>query len=111
MLVLQHREIPGSLHFTSPNPHIDFDKLKLRVPTDTEPFPETDGERLAGVNSFGFGGGNAHANFPEPPPSLSHAVHPEILLDRGWPVVVSPRLEKSPSGCRVEYSLWRGRRG
>src|SRR5207237_6606626 len=29
MLVLQHREIPGSLHFTSPNPHIDFDKLKL----------------------------------------------------------------------------------
>ena len=36
MLVLQHREIPGSLHFTSPNPHIDFDKLKLRVPTDIE---------------------------------------------------------------------------
>src|SRR4051812_5690724 len=28
MLVLQHREIPGSLHFTSPSPHIDFDKLK-----------------------------------------------------------------------------------
>src|SRR3954465_15861122 len=31
MLVLQHREIPGSLHFSSPSPHIDFDKLKLRV--------------------------------------------------------------------------------
>src|SRR6476661_709088 len=72
MLVLQHREIPGSLHFSSPSPHIDFDKLKLRVPTDTEPFPETDGERLAGVNSFGFGGANAHVILTEPP-SIPHA--------------------------------------
>src|SRR3954466_7526139 len=31
MLVLQHRESPGSVHFTSPSPHIDFEKLKLRV--------------------------------------------------------------------------------
>src|SRR5260370_15077271 len=64
ILVLQHREIPGSLHFSSPTPHIDFDKLKLRVPMDTEPFPETDGERLAGVNSFGFGGATAHVILP-----------------------------------------------
>src|SRR6476620_4640500 len=46
MLVLQHRQIPGSLHFKTPNPHIDFEKLKLRVPASVEPFPETDGERL-----------------------------------------------------------------
>src|SRR5947209_7102711 len=59
MLVLQHREIPGSLHFSAPSPHIDFDKLKLRVPTDLEPLPSTDGERLAAVNSFGFGGAKA----------------------------------------------------
>src|SRR5437762_7026880 len=30
MLVLQHRQIPASLHFKTPNPHIDFEKLKLR---------------------------------------------------------------------------------
>src|SRR5439155_6158973 len=82
LLVLQHREIPGSLHFSSPNPHIDFDKLKLRVPTDTEPFPETDGERLAGVNSFGFGGANAHVVLTEPP-SVPHADDAEIWIERG----------------------------
>src|SRR5580765_331641 len=27
MLVLQHRQIPGSLHFKTPNPHFDFEKL------------------------------------------------------------------------------------
>src|SRR5881394_970769 len=70
MLVLQHREIPGNVHFTTPSPHIDFDKLKLRVPTDLEPFPETEGERLAGVNSFGFGGANAHVILAEPPPAV-----------------------------------------
>ena len=88
MLVLQHREIPGSVHFSSPSPHIDFDKLKLRVPTDLEPFPETDGERLAGVNSFGFGGANAHVILAEPPP-VPHADHTQLWDDRAWPVALS----------------------
>jgi Polyketide synthase modules and related proteins len=35
-------------------------KLKLRVPTQLEPFPNGTAERIAGVNSFGFGGANAH---------------------------------------------------
>src|SRR6187397_2158695 len=61
MLILKHRQIPPSLHFSTPNPHIDFEKLKLRVPTQLEPFPNGTEERIAGVNSFGFGGANAHA--------------------------------------------------
>src|SRR5262249_16471412 len=52
MLVVKYGQIPPSLHFKSPNPHIDFEKTKLRVPTTLEPFPETNGERIAGVNSF-----------------------------------------------------------
>jgi acyl transferase domain-containing protein/NADPH:quinone reductase-like Zn-dependent oxidoreductase/SAM-dependent methyltransferase/acyl carrier protein len=106
MLVLQHREIPGSLHFTSPNPHIDFDKLKLRVPTEVEPFPETDGERLAGVNSFGFGGANAHVILAEPPSSLSHADHPEVWFDRGWPVMLSARSEDALRGYAMKLASW-----
>src|SRR6476661_8442288 len=106
MLVLQHREIPGSIHFTSPNPHIDFDKLKLRVPTELEPFPETDGERLAGVNSFGFGGANAHVILAEPPPSPSHVDHPEVWLDRGWPVMLSARSEDALRGYAMKLASW-----
>jgi acyl transferase domain-containing protein len=53
MLILKHGQIPPSLHFKNPSQHIDFETLKLRVPTEMEPFPDGPGERLAGVNSFG----------------------------------------------------------
>src|SRR4051812_37449928 len=109
MLVLQHREIPGSLHFTSPNPHIDFDKLKLRVPTALEPFPETNGERLAGVNSFGFGGANAHVILAEPPP-LGAAEHAQIWPERSWPVMLSARSEDALRGCAMKLASWLGDR-
>lgn len=105
MLVLQHSEIPGSLHFTSPNPHIDFEKLKLRVPTAIEPFPDTDGERLAGVNSFGFGGANAHVILAEPP-LPPHGEHPQIWPERAWPVMVSARSEDALRGCAMKLAAW-----
>src|SRR5207302_1538468 len=105
MLVLQHREIPGSLHFSSPSPHIDFDKLELRVPTDTGPFPETDGERLAGVNSFGFGGANAHVILTEPP-SIPHADQAEIWIERAWPVMLSARSEDALRGYAMKLASW-----
>ena len=60
-LALQHREIPPSLHFEEPNPHIPFDQLPLRVNTTLCPWPaQPDTALLAGVSSFGFGGTNAH---------------------------------------------------
>src|SRR4051812_13613365 len=105
MLVLQHREIPASLHFTSPSPHIDFEKLKLRVPTAIEPFPETDGERLVGVNSFGFGGANAHVILAEPP-LLPHGEHALTSVERGWPVVISARSEDALRGYAMKLAAW-----
>ena len=65
-LSLKHGKIPGQLHFAEPNPAIPFDQLKLRVPRELGDWP-TSGQRYAGVNSFGFGGTNAHAVLPEPP--------------------------------------------
>ncbi len=60
-LALKHREIPPSLHFEEPNPHIPFDQLPLRVNTALCPWPvQPDEALLAGVSSFGFGGTNAH---------------------------------------------------
>jgi acyl transferase domain-containing protein/acyl carrier protein len=68
-LALHHRRIPGNLHFERPNPAIDFDALRLRVPTRCEPWPAGDGPALAGVNAFGFGGTNAHVVLQEAPPA------------------------------------------
>src|SRR4051795_5542354 len=60
-LSLKHGQIPPNLHFATPNPDIPFEALKLRVPQTVEQWPDTGAApHLAGVNSFGFGGTNAH---------------------------------------------------
>ncbi len=68
-LCIQHRQIPASLHFRTPNPAIDFAGLKLQVQTALEPFPAPEQPAVVGVSSFGFGGTNAHAVLAEAPPA------------------------------------------
>ena len=65
-LAINYRQIPANLHFQRPNLKIDFEGLKLAVPTRLMPWPEAP-EAVAGVNSFGFGGTNAHVVITEPP--------------------------------------------
>ena len=70
-LCVQHRQLPPSLNFRTPNPSIDFAGLRLQVQTELEPFPRGDEPAVVGVSSFGFGGTNAHvvlADAPKPPP-------------------------------------------
>ncbi len=57
--------IPPNLHFKQPNPMISWDRLPLRVVTETTPWPA--GKRIAGVSSFGFGGTNAHVIVEQAP--------------------------------------------
>jgi acyl transferase domain-containing protein/ubiquinone/menaquinone biosynthesis C-methylase UbiE/acyl carrier protein len=71
-LALDHDVIPPNLHFREPNPEIPFDELKLRIPCAREPWSEANGPVIAGVNSFGFGGTNAHVVL-ERVPRLEHA--------------------------------------
>ena len=59
LLALNNGVLPASLHFSGPNPNINFDALNLTV--CREPLKLSDArQQLAGVNSFGFGGTNAH---------------------------------------------------
>lgn len=70
-LSLKHRQIPPNLHFQTPNPKIPIEELQLRVPQTLESWPNTNESRLAAVNSFGFGGTNAHIVLAEAPPHPS----------------------------------------
>ncbi|UQA90878.1 type I polyketide synthase [Streptomyces halobius] len=66
LLVLRHAEAPATLHAHPLSPAIDFDGLGL-LPT-VEPVALPAGDRAAvGINSFGFGGANAHAVLTGPP--------------------------------------------
>src|SRR5258708_1058779 len=106
LLVLKHGQIPPSLHFQTPNPNIDFTALKLRLPTTLEPFPEIDGgKRIAGVNSFGFGGANAHILL-EGPPARTQPEHLSTHTERAWPLVLSARSEKALRSSASRLRDW-----
>ncbi|HYX18244.1 MAG TPA: SDR family NAD(P)-dependent oxidoreductase [Nostoc sp.] len=94
-LALKHHKIPPNLHFQTPNPKIPFEELGLRVPTTLEPWRNENGSRIAGVNSFGFGGTNAHV--------LLSGLATDAVTDiahekRGSVSVLLPLSAKSPSG-------------
>ncbi|QBZ53547.1 hypothetical protein PoMZ_09234 [Pyricularia oryzae] len=64
VLILEHGMIPANIHFKTPNPKIPFDDWNIKVPTALVPFPSSkaaNGVRRISVNSFGYGGTNAHA--------------------------------------------------
>ena len=67
-LALHHQQLPPSLHHETTNPHIDLDALRLRVPREAEPWPANGEQWVAGVNSFGVGGTNAHVVLQQAPP-------------------------------------------
>ena len=106
LLVLKHKQIPANLHFETPNPNIDFEGLKMRVNTTLEPFPPMkQGLRMAGVNSFGFGGANAHVILEEPP-AAPHREHSAEPTNRAWPVVISARSEEALRGTALQLAKW-----
>ena len=72
-LALQRGEIPPHLHFTQPNPLIDWDGLPVAVPVGPTPWPATERPRRAGISSFGFTGTNAHVVLEEAPRPSSPA--------------------------------------
>lgn len=62
VLAIENARIPPQMHFDNPNPDIKFEEWRLKVPTETLSWPETGGKpRRASLNSFGYGGANAHA--------------------------------------------------
>ena len=56
ILMLEHNMIPPQVNFEKPNPDIDLENLNIRIPTTLESRPL---KRIS-VNSFGYGGTNAH---------------------------------------------------
>ncbi|MFF1379231.1 type I polyketide synthase [Streptomyces sp. NPDC058308] len=67
VLALEHRTVPPSLNFRTPNPHLSLDATPFYVPTTARPWPAPPHPRRAGVSSLGIGGTNAHVVLEEAP--------------------------------------------
>src|SRR5262249_15293519 len=90
-LALDRGIVPPTLHSETPNPNIAFDKLNLRLVRDAELISAARERRYAGVNSFGFGGTNAHVLLAAPPSQETTSRSAETTP----PLVISARTEAS----------------
>lgn len=92
MLALEHDLLPASLHFETPSPNIPFEELNLCVAERALPLPRNGVVRYAGVNSFGFGGTNAHAVLRDPDRPLARS-KPAAAAGPLPPLMISARCE------------------
>ncbi len=60
VMSLEKGIILPNMHFNKPNPNVDFKAWKIEVPTTAIPWQPYNGIRRASINSFGYGGTNAH---------------------------------------------------
>ncbi len=87
LLSLEHRLVPPTLHADELNPDIPFDELNLRVVREPLELPQ-DGPVYVGVNSFGWGGTNAHAVLMTAPQSAAMPQRREPGSDGESPILL-----------------------
>jgi amino acid adenylation domain-containing protein len=98
VLSLQHRWIPPSLHFNTPNPNIAFQNLSLTVAQTGTTWPNGHGAAVAGVSSFGFGGTNAHVVLQESQDATRGT--------EGLQVLICPISARSPEALAIKAREW-----
>ncbi|PWQ95010.1 type I polyketide synthase [Leucothrix arctica] len=103
VLTLKNRAIPASLHFNKPNENIDFTALNLRVVTELTPLPEQEKPHLVGINSFGFGGANAHVLIEEYKPQTIDQASPDTISNLTPPLILSARAPEALSNVAEQY--------
>ncbi|WP_173813976.1 sulfolipid-1 biosynthesis phthioceranic/hydroxyphthioceranic acid synthase [Mycobacterium rhizamassiliense] len=80
VLAVHRGQIPPNLNFETPNPHIPFQDMRLKVVAESTDWPDTGAPRLAGVSSFGFGGTNAHVVIEQAPAVEAVALQPDPVV-------------------------------
>jgi len=102
-LCLKEKQIPPHLHLKKVNPEIDLEKLNLKVPLELMDWPTHDGLAMAAINSFGFGGTNAHAIIAEAP-EIPEITSENDELIRIFPI--SARSENALKEMAQKYDLF-----
>ncbi|KAJ5533456.1 lovastatin nonaketide synthase [Penicillium frequentans] len=104
-MALEKGKIPPNMHFKRPNKEIAFDDWGITVPTDLIDFPtNSQGTKRVSINSFGYGGSNAHVileaydtfpnNIDQPVSTLPKAFEADVI-GRPFLVPLTSHSEKA----------------
>ncbi len=99
-LALKHQQIPPSLHFQTPNPQIRFGQMQVQ--TQLAAWPAQKAGRIAGVNSFGFGGTNAHLVLAEAKPKRQPKRQPQA--DHAQLLILSAKNQAALQDLAIRYA-------
>ncbi|VVT32020.1 conserved hypothetical protein [Sphingomonas aurantiaca] len=99
VLAIRHRTLPPSIHFDTPNRHIDWARSTLSVVAAATAWPETDHDPAVGVSSFGLSGTNAHVIVTAAP--VSERAPPSRRLP-----YVLPLSAASPAALTAAAARW-----
>lgn len=94
-LCIRNKAIPPTIHFRYPNSNVAFGKLNLRVATEVEDWVSDSGRLVGGVNSFGFGGSNAHAILESVPRDQASRVKAPAEEEVLRPIPITARSEEA----------------
>lgn len=123
-LALEHQLIPPNMLFEDLNPEILFEEWKIQVPTSERVWAVKDGfPRRASVNSFGYGGANAHIileehldkeeevkpgtidHFAPPTVSSSHSDDLIVLDHQLRPYLIPLSTHSTEAGAKAAQAL------
>lgn len=98
-LAMEHKTIPGMLHFQEENPYIQLEKTPFYIAEkqrEWKPLVNAYGRtylRRGSVSSFGFGGSNAHVAMEEYPTPVR-----SFVRNQKYMIVLSAKTTESLSG-------------
>lgn len=101
-LSLHHKQVAPNLNFNHPNPAIPFDEINVRVPTKLEPLPTDKDTHFVGVNSFGYGGTNAHVLLQSAPAHPKNISKTNSALSR-FILPLSARSENALKSTAAQF--------
>jgi acyl transferase domain-containing protein/short-subunit dehydrogenase/acyl carrier protein len=103
-LCLKHQQIPPLANLQNPNPSIPFKDLGLRLPTAAEPMSRGKDPALVGINSFGYGGTNAHAILEASPDPEQSPGAQTIESSSPYVLPISARSEQALQELAKQYA-------
>lgn len=122
VLSLEHRQLPPTIHFETPNPRLELATSPFVVNDRLREWPESGSPRRAGITSLGAGGTNCHVIVQEAPrtdaPAPSRSTQLLVLSTRTPTALdtatarLADHLERHPalSLADVAMTLQRGRK-
>ena len=97
---LKHRTIPATVGLERANPNIDLQGLNIDIVTEPRAL-KPQGPITVGVNSFGFGGANAHVILQAPVEASQPAPGKTVA---SMPLILSSRDSEALSGLAAAYA-------